>query len=131
MRSDTHDPRRILVVDDDDEIRELLCEVLVGAGYAAETACNGREALRRLKEGSPEPDVVVLDLEMPVLDGGALYRMMRQDDELASIPVVVSTGMPSAAPKGAPVLPKPVDVPALLTAIAQLCHRAAASARGR
>jgi CheY-like chemotaxis protein len=112
---------RILVVDDDEEIREVLREVLLIAGYATETAPNGRAALDRLKGSSFVPDLVVLDLDMPVLDGAGLYRLMRQDHALDSIPVVVSTGMPSAAPEGARVLPKPVDVPILLETVAELC----------
>jgi chemosensory pili system protein ChpA (sensor histidine kinase/response regulator) len=118
MKRELH---RVLVVDDDDEIREVLREVLLTAGYAAETAPNGQEALDRLMRASLVPDVVVLDLDMPVLDGAGLYRLMRQEPKLVSIPIVVSTGMPAAAPAGARVLPKPVDVPHLLETVAELC----------
>lgn len=114
---------RILVVDDDDEIREVLREVFLTAGYATETAPNGQAALDRLMRASLIPDVVVLDLDMPVLDGASLYRLMRQDHKLYSIPILFSTGKPSAAPVGARVLPKPVDLPHLLETVAELCDR--------
>jgi len=60
-------PRRVLVVDDDDDIRLLLHELLSGAGYLVETAQDGRAALRVFHENPI--DVVVLDLSMPDLDG--------------------------------------------------------------
>jgi chemosensory pili system protein ChpA (sensor histidine kinase/response regulator) len=112
---------RVLVVDDDDEIREVLREVLLTAGYATETAPDGRAALDRLTRDSIVPDVVVLDLDMPGLDGAGLYRLMREDSKLGSIPVVVASGTPAAAPEGARVLPKPVDIPRLLEMVAELC----------
>jgi PAS domain S-box-containing protein len=64
--------RRILVVDDDPDVAELLAEVLVRAGHAVETAANGAQALDKIRGGSY--DIVFCDMRMPELDGPGLYR---------------------------------------------------------
>ena len=81
--------KRVLVVDDDQDIRELLVSVLEDDGYQAESARNGREALDVLERW--KADVVVLDLMMPVLDGFGVLATMRVDPVLSSVPVVVLT----------------------------------------
>jgi two-component system NtrC family sensor kinase len=68
--------RRILIVDDEDEIAGLLAEVLAQAGYGADTAPNGRAALDRLEAASY--DVVIADVNMPELDGPGLYDALAQ-----------------------------------------------------
>jgi two-component system sensor histidine kinase/response regulator len=113
--------RRLLVVDDDDDIRDSLREAFEAAGYEARTAVNGEEALRLLKDGSPAPDAVILDLVMPVLDGDRVYRAMKADPALAEIPVIISTSNPSRAPTGVRVLPKPVKLEQLLEMVAEVC----------
>ena len=114
--------RRVLVVDDDEVIRETLREAFVGEGYAATTAADGREALQELRHGRARPDVVILDLVMPVLDGAHVYQAMQADPELAQIPVIVSTSEPSRAPAGAILIPKPVKLARLLDTVARLCR---------
>jgi CheY-like chemotaxis protein len=111
---------KVLIVDDDDDIRAVLREVFEDAGYEVETACNGHEALELIRRAAPLPDVMVLDLVMPVLDGGRVYEAMRADPALAQIPVVVATSRPSSAPPGALVLPKPIEVDQLLATVANL-----------
>jgi CheY-like chemotaxis protein len=81
----------ILIVEDDDEIRELLAEMLGEEGYAVVTASDGREALTRLEAGLA-PRLVVLDLMMPNMDGWSLRAAMLEDPTLARIPVVVLSG---------------------------------------
>jgi DNA-binding response OmpR family regulator len=78
--------RRVLVVDDDDDIRLLLEELLRGAGYGVETAEDGRVALRAF-HASP-PDLVVLDLSMPELDGFETLERLR---DLSDVPVILLT----------------------------------------
>jgi DNA-binding response OmpR family regulator len=78
--------RRVLVVDDDDDIRLLLEELLRGAGYAVETAQDGRVALRAFHENPA--DVVVLDLSMPELDGFETLERLR---DLSDVPVILLT----------------------------------------
>ena len=79
-------PRRVLVVDDDDDIRLLLHELLSGAGYLVETAQDGRAALRVFHENSI--DVVVLDLSMPDLDGFETLERLR---DVSDVPVILLT----------------------------------------
>jgi len=77
----------ILVVDDDDEFREALCEVLQEAGYPAQEAENGEVALQRMAVEAP--GIVLLDLKMPVLDGWGVMERMRQDPRTAAIPILI------------------------------------------
>src|SRR5437763_16085897 len=79
-------PRRVLVVDDDDDIRLLLHELLSGAGYLVETAQDGRLALRVFHENPT--DIVVLDLSMPELDGFETLERLR---DLSDVPVILLT----------------------------------------
>jgi len=84
----------VLIVDDDASLRTLLGEFLSGLGYGVTTASNGADGLTRLRRH--RPDVLVLDLEMPIVDGWSVLRTCRQTSELADLPVVVISGMPSA-----------------------------------
>ena len=78
--------RRVLVVDDDPDIRLLLEELLRGAGYEVETAEDGRAALRTF-HASPT-DLIVLDLSMPDLDG---FETLDRIRDLSDVPVILST----------------------------------------
>jgi len=77
----------ILVVDDDDDFRETLCEVLTEAGYPVQQAENGEVALRAASE--EQPGIVLLDLKMPVLDGWGVMERMRKDVRTASVPILI------------------------------------------
>jgi CheY-like chemotaxis protein len=77
----------ILVVDDDDDFREALSEVLTGAGYPVQQAENGEVALARAAEEAP--GIVLLDLKMPVLDGWGVMERMRGDAKSAGIPILI------------------------------------------
>lgn len=109
----------VLVVDDDVEIREALEEHLLAAGHAVETVQNGAEAKRLLM--SRRPCAIILDLWMPVMSGNELYAWLKSDPARATIPVVISTSVPRDAPLGVTVLPKPIDLPALLGWIGRHC----------
>jgi len=111
--------RRVLIVEDDENIRDSLREAFEEEGYATATACNGHEALVILNDAE-QPDVVILDLVLPVLDGTRLYQIMQNTPALAKIPVVVSTSNPSRAPAGALVVPKPLKLERLLDTVADL-----------
>ncbi len=111
---------KILIVDDEEGLRETLQEVFEDEGYLVETACNGAEALAILG-GADAPGVVILDLLMPVVDGCDVYARMQRDPRLARIPVIISTSDPSQAPSGVPVLKKPVDLGRLLGAVRRAC----------
>jgi CheY-like chemotaxis protein len=77
----------ILVVDDDDDFREALTEVLSEAGYPVQQAANGELALARAAEELP--GIVLLDLKMPVLDGWGVMERMRQDSKMSAIPILI------------------------------------------
>jgi CheY-like chemotaxis protein len=113
----------VLVVDDDQDIREALCDLLVDAGYRADSVANGKEALVYLNSREL-PCVILLDLMMPVMDGWEFRRCQQGDPRLAKIPVVVIT---AAGNQGANsiiaerVLPKPLHIDRVLEAIQQYC----------
>jgi len=79
---------RVLVVDDQFTVRELQRTILAGAGYDVLTARDGREALETLGHGDPV-DLVITDVEMPVLDGFGLLAALREDPRHESLPVVI------------------------------------------
>jgi CheY-like chemotaxis protein len=81
---------RLLLVDDERDIALGLRALLRARGYEVEIACDGREALGRL-ELDPLPDLVLLDFEMPELDGEAVLERMRASERLAEVPVLVAT----------------------------------------
>lgn len=112
----------VLLVDDDEDIRETLSELLDASGYAVLQAENGQIALDVLKTTSRFPCVVVLDLSMPVLDGREFLRLRASDPILRDIPVVVVSGsnQPSEALPGIDeYLRKPVKFERLMEIINQ------------
>lgn len=110
----------VLVVDDDPDIRESLCALLQGEGYATITAENGAEAVAQMQEH--QPCFVILDLMMPVMDGWEVRTKMQEQHELATIPVCVVTATPEWAPLDSVcVLTKPVDIGELLRVIEAHC----------
>ena len=81
------DGQRILVVDDQRDIRELAAMVLSGAGYSVDTAESGESAIVTLEQAAY--DLVLLDINMPGMDGWETLRLIRCDDELDRLPVVM------------------------------------------
>ena len=94
--SAVENPIRILVVEDDEETSETLCEALADQGYEPVPAANGREALERLLAWSQPPSIILLDLMMPILDGRGFRHAQLADPALRSIPVIVLTAQPDA-----------------------------------
>ena len=115
---------KVLVVDDDNDQRDSLGLILELRGYSVETAANGRDALMKMRQGSP-PCLVLLDLMMPVMDGWKFWNELINDKALAATPVVVVSGvaeLASAARIGAVAhLRKPVDLTRLYDVLAQHC----------
>jgi len=83
------DEPQIVVVEDDEEIREVLLEVLEEHGYRAVGAVHGRDALDKLRMLSLPPSLILLDLMMPVMDGKAFRQEQLQTAGISAIPVVV------------------------------------------
>jgi CheY-like chemotaxis protein len=111
---------RVLVVDDDAEIREVVATVLEDDGYRVDTASNGADALRKANEH--EPDAVILDVTMPVMNGWEFLAQWRTRpaDHRAPVLVVSSTREARAAlDRGAQAyLSKPFDLETLETTLA-------------
>ena len=114
----------VLVVDDEPLIAMALEAMLEDAGYRVATAANGRQGLERLAE-APRPDLVLLDMMMPVMNGPAMLAAMAADPELAGIPVVVLSSLPEEAIRArvgegvAAILLKPCTAEQVLDAIAR------------
>ncbi len=116
---------KILVAEDDPLSRELVTELLEGWGYEVVEACDGREALQQIKETSP--DLVLLDIQMPILNGFAVVSQLRQDARFAALRVVAVTAyaMQGDQEKGLSAgfdayVTKPIDPENLKTQIEQL-----------
>src|SRR5690606_32095531 len=88
--------RCVLVVDDDRELRETVRDILEGEGFTTATAADGEEALAYLRAAAA-PDLILLDLSMPIMDGVTFREEQRKDPSLATIPVVVFSAAASVA----------------------------------
>lgn len=112
--------KRVLVVDDEPPIRQVIGDVLRDEGYAVLFASSGRGMLQVME--TEQPDLVLLDLMMPDGNGWEVLQTMQAEPQLRAIPVViVSTGFIPAPQDGVivPVLTKPFDLERLLGAVTQ------------
>src|SRR5215207_3043427 len=89
----------ILVVDDDEDIRVTIQQILEEEGYPALAAANGEEALRIIHSQPRRPRLVLLDLMMPVMDGQRFQAKLSEDPGLAAVPVVILSGGEHAPPR--------------------------------
>lgn len=108
----------ILVVDDDENIRAVLQAALEMDGHVVSTARNGQEALASLAS-EPIPDLILLDLMMPVMNGWDFLAILRGSPSWSTIPVIVISAVPDPAlpyPQVRGMLRKPMDLGALLGA---------------
>ncbi len=121
-RATAHCP--ILIVEDDADLREMMAQLLTLEGYRAETVANGRDALDYLHRGD-RPDLILLDLMMPIMDGWEFRRRQREDPALADVPVVVLSALDqtrAADLGGTAFLKKPLDFDRLLDLVRQYCR---------
>lgn len=118
--------RKVLVVDDEVGVTEILESILEEAGYHVETATSKAEALRRI--AADVPDAIVLDFRMPGLDGPGVLRALRLDPSWAAIPVVAMSSLPEEAVAAqdtnyAAFLRKPFRVASVLAALQHALRR--------
>jgi CheY-like chemotaxis protein len=121
----TREGRRILIVEDDADLREALSEVLRDEGYAVTSAADGQEALDRLRR-ELRPALILLDLTMPVMNGWQFRAEQRQDPDLSEIPVVVLSAGEHLAEQMQPLeiedfVRKPIELGHLLRKIERYC----------
>jgi CheY-like chemotaxis protein len=113
--------RRLLLVEDDLDIRTSLTELLEMEGFNVVTANNGQEALNRLQT-TPLPDLILLDLTMPVMDGRTFLEHKLKDPSWKSIPVLLfsaASGM-NEVPGATATIKKPVDIDELMDTLQKL-----------
>lgn len=110
--------KKILVVDDENDVRKFLSVVLEQAGYQVVTAANGVEALEQVR--TQRPDLVVLDLQMPEATGTDFYRKLDRDKELGQVPIIVVSGLAGrhlAIREPVAVFDKPIEPEEFLEAV--------------
>jgi CheY-like chemotaxis protein len=110
--------KKVLVIDDEADVRTFLSAVLKKNGYEALTADNGSDGLEVARR--EKPDVVSLDLMMPNQSGTDFYRNLSKDSELGHIPIIVVSGLPGrhlAVKEPVAVFDKPIDPDAFIEAV--------------
>ena len=113
--------KRILIVEDDNSIRELLVELLQSEGYVVASAGNGLEGLKYL-QSEPNPDLILIDLMMPVMDGYSFRTEQMKNPKWSKIPVVVMSAEANAKEKMknygiTAFLSKPVELDTILKTV--------------
>ena len=128
MASELAEQKTVLVVEDDAIACKGLSVLLESEGYEVAIAENGRQAWTRLQAGL-SPDLILLDMIMPVQDGWQFFQHKQRDKALAPIPVVIMTGLGIASDEwasslgGKALLRKPIDVPTLLETVRRHSNR--------
>jgi CheY-like chemotaxis protein len=116
----------VLVVEDNQDVRETLIELLESYGYAAIGAEHGREALEKLDQLGTRPCLIVLDLMMPVMDGRAFRLEQLKKPEVSSVPVVVISAYDESPERlrdmqALAYLRKPINLTELMRVVGQHC----------
>jgi DNA-binding response OmpR family regulator len=119
--------KRILVIEDDDETRELMRLVLERRGFQVLTAEDGLKGYEQAV--SAQPDLIITDISMPAADGVHVVRRVRDTPAIAGVPIIVTTGFGSgnatfSLSQGATAYePKPVDPESFLATVERLLRR--------
>ncbi len=107
--------KKVLIIEDEQDIRRFLVELFSDNGFETAAACDGVEGLKLLKDENP--DLITLDIQMPNDTGTAFYRKMHRDEQASKIPIIVISGVAGkhlAVPKPYAIFDKPVDADALM-----------------
>lgn len=113
----------ILVVEDDEDIRNVLVDLLETEGYHTEAAVNGKDALELLAE-IPKPCLVLLDMMMPIMNGRQFLDEVMKSSILAPIPVLIVSAIADKTNTEGAVgfLKKPIDIDVILSMVSKYCH---------
>ena len=131
VKSMSDDPVKVLVIEDDEYSRDALAHLLSAEGYNAVSASDGETGYARAKEINP--DIIVLDLSLPGIDGRQVINMVRHDSDLKSVPILIITGQDDSVAKstldlGADAyLTKPIEFDDLTKTISDLNKRSSAA----
>jgi CheY-like chemotaxis protein len=118
----------VLLVDDDEDVRESIADLLRGRGYFVATAADGHAALRAIA-AQDLPCIVLLDLVMPGMDGWQFVGVVQADPRMSAIPIVIASAHAAThAPTGtAGVLHKPFELDELFAVVEEHCGPATAA----
>ncbi len=89
MTDNIEKKKKVCIVEDDDNIREIYATALSASGFDVFEALNGEDGILAIKENNP--DIILLDLQMPVMNGFQVLESLQNDEKLSSIPIVVLT----------------------------------------
>ena len=112
----------VLIVEDDSDLREMMAQLLTLEGFHSVAVANGKEALRYLSAGDT-PNVILLDLMMPVMDGWEFRRVQQADPVLSRVPTIVITAVPERVKNLNPdgLLKKPLNFDELIRLVRKYC----------
>jgi CheY-like chemotaxis protein len=117
----------ILIVDDDLDSGEAMSELLANQGFEVALAADGQRALEAMRGAHTLPDIILLDLMMPVMNGWQFRTAQLNDPQLAAVPVIILTASSASDSqlsqlKAAALFHKPVDADTLVKKINSICH---------
>jgi len=119
--SNSNSAHTVLIVEDEEDLRELMRDALQMRGYSVITAEEGADALRKLEDLGP-PCLILLDLLMPGMNGWDFFEKMRQRPGFESVPVIIHSSAATRAPAGAArVIQKPLAFDRLVSIVAEFC----------
>ena len=119
----------VLVVDDDHDTCDAVADLLGCEGFDVHCATSGRQALDELRRHG-KPCIMICDVLLPDMLGGAIVDTCRNDPELCTTTIVMMTGTPDAAPDGVLVLRKPFGLDAFVALVEQHCGEGAGDRSG-
>ena len=114
------DDMKVLVVEDSADLRMLYAAILESAGYTVLEASHGQEALELIRSGH-RPSLIILDLNMPVMDGREFLAIRASSADMSAIPVIVCSAVQDKLPSDVRYMRKPIDMEYLLEEIRAAC----------
>jgi len=121
--------RKILVIEDDSDIRRNMKVLLESEGYEVELACNGKEGLQALETCVDLPALIILDLMMPIMDGFEFRRVQQVSPKISHIPVAIMTANGHLVEKQTRLdasagIPKPPDIDVVIQVTSEILAKA-------